>query len=66
MAPQEQMDDAPEATFGKVHVPYGEDGSGHYSLATKGCFDVIEQSKPICMKALGDVALGSAGEAFVL
>ena len=40
------------ASFGKVHVPYGEDGSGHYTLATKGCFDVIENAKELCLEAL--------------
>ena len=31
-----------DTTHGKVHVPWGADGSGKYTLATKGCFDVIE------------------------
>lgn len=28
--------------FGKAHVPYGADGAGLYSAATRGCFDVVQ------------------------
>ena len=28
------------------HLPYGSLGSSLYSLATKGCFDVIENATP--------------------
>eukprot|EP00043_Microstomoeca_roanoka_P006460 m.62908 g.62908 ORF g.62908 m.62908 type:complete len:418 (-) comp13421_c4_seq1:361-1614(-) len=34
------------------HIPYGQEGTGFYSLATKGCFDVINNSKPLVMESL--------------
>lgn len=37
--------------FGISHVPLGKFGSGLYSLATQGCFDVIEASKPLVINA---------------
>eukprot|EP00043_Microstomoeca_roanoka_P016298 m.165831 g.165831 ORF g.165831 m.165831 type:complete len:236 (+) comp16433_c0_seq3:268-975(+) len=34
------------------HLPYGEEGAGFYSLATKGCFDVINNSTDLVMECL--------------
>jgi hypothetical protein len=44
-----------ERAFGKAHVPYGEDGKGVYTLATKGCFDVIDNATEMCLDALKQV-----------
>ena len=44
-----------EKAFGKAHVPYGEDGKGVYTLATKGCFDVIDNATEMCLDALRKV-----------
>ena len=35
------------------HVPWGGLGSGTYTAATKGCFDVIARTQPCVQKALG-------------
>ncbi|EGD77481.1 hypothetical protein PTSG_08577 [Salpingoeca rosetta] len=35
------------------HVPYGKEGTGFYTLATKGCFDVIGNSTDLCQEAMG-------------
>ena len=34
------------------HTPFGEEGSGFYSDATKGCYDVIANAAPIVLDAL--------------
>lgn len=41
--------------FGKVHVPLGADGEGLYSIATRGCFTVIENATQLVMRALEEV-----------
>jgi indole-3-acetate O-methyltransferase len=46
----------PLATFVEAsgkHVPWGGLGSGTYTAATKGCFDVIARTQPLVQKALG-------------
>lgn len=45
------------SAFGKVHVPYGADGSGTYTIATLGCFNVIQEAAPIVLNALGKIEL---------
>ena len=47
------VDEVEEAEL--KHTPYGEDGSGYYSEATKGCYDVIENAKEIVSKAVDQV-----------
>lgn len=37
------------------HVPYGAVGSGFYSDNTKGCYDVVQRSRPLALAALADV-----------
>jgi len=37
------------------HDPYGEDGSGFYSDNTKGCYDVILNSKDLAEKCVVDI-----------
>jgi len=51
-----------EKSLGKAHVPYGDDGKGHYTLATKGCFDVIENATALCVEALRGVPLPPASQ----
>ena len=34
------------------HLPYGAEGTGYYSEATKGCFDVIANAKPLVLEAV--------------
>ena len=34
------------------HVPYGERGSSNYSLATRGCFDVMHQATPMVLNCI--------------
>uniref|UniRef100_A0A0G4HAX1 Methyltransferase type 11 domain-containing protein n=1 Tax=Chromera velia CCMP2878 TaxID=1169474 RepID=A0A0G4HAX1_9ALVE len=36
------------SSFGKVHVPWGSEGSGKYSASTLGCFTVIRNAIPLC------------------
>lgn len=43
------------AETGGKHVPFGERGSGHYSAATKGCFDVIARCQGPALAALDRV-----------
>eukprot|EP00213_Chloropicon_mariensis_P003828 CAMPEP_0197475098 /NCGR_PEP_ID=MMETSP1309-20131121/6539_1 /TAXON_ID=464262 /ORGANISM="Genus nov. species nov., Strain RCC998" /LENGTH=382 /DNA_ID=CAMNT_0043014993 /DNA_START=222 /DNA_END=1370 /DNA_ORIENTATION=- len=53
-----------EEAFGKAHVPYGDDGKGHYTLATKGCFDVIDNATSLCTQALETVPVGEGAFTF--
>lgn len=55
------------------HVPIGEAGSGYYSDNTKGCYDVIENSTPMMLRATESVLQARAargaqtsGEPFVI
>lgn len=34
------------------HSPYGAEGSGYYSEATKGCYDVIANAQPLVLEAV--------------
>lgn len=38
-----------DSAFGKSHVPFSEKGEGVYSLATQGCFDVINNAKEVVL-----------------
>jgi hypothetical protein len=40
------------------HTPYGSDGSGLYSLATRGCYDVMRNAKADVLSA-GERALAA-------
>jgi hypothetical protein len=40
---------------GGKHVPFGASGSGHYSAATKGCFDVIARCEAPALAGLDRV-----------
>lgn len=41
--------------LGTVHVPWNSDGTGKYSLATQGCFDVIERAYTTVNAALNSM-----------
>ena len=68
-APARLPDDAPrwrrsavwqaEEQGGK-HVPFGGLGGGYYSDNTKGCYDVINNAKPIMMEACASVLAARA------
>jgi len=45
---------------GGKHVPFGGLGGGYYSDNTKGCYDVIENAKPIVMEACAAVLAARA------
>jgi len=52
---------------GLKHTPYGAEGTGFYSEATKGCYDVIEHAKPMVLGAVERAlasrkARGAAGQ----
>ena len=40
---------------GGKHVPYGSLGSSLYSLATKGCFDVIDNATPMVLTCIQQI-----------
>ena len=51
---------------GGKHVPFGGLGGGYYSDNTKGCYDVINNAKPIMMEACASAPgarVGTAGVA---
>jgi len=52
---------SPKKTVGKLHVPLGEDGAGLYSEATKGCFNVIDASRPLVEDAIASIPKPAAG-----
>lgn len=45
---------------GEKHTPYGDIGSGHYSDATKGCYDVFDKMSRLVMDSV-EHALASRG-----
>lgn len=53
--------DTDSAALGKAHVPYGDQGTGVYSLATQGCFDVINKSRDIVIPSF-TAALNDASQ----
>jgi hypothetical protein len=45
--------DAEEAEEAALkHSPYGAEGAGYYSEATKGCYDVMDNAKPMVLEAV--------------
>mmetsp|Transcript_8437 Transcript_8437/g.19139 ORF Transcript_8437/g.19139 Transcript_8437/m.19139 type:complete len:392 (-) Transcript_8437:114-1289(-) len=55
-----------DTTHGKVHVPWGADGSGKYTLATKGCFDVIANCWDLLEKACAEIPLPENNKPFII
>ena len=46
-----------------VHVPYGKDGDGFYSLNTLGCFNVIKNAEDLALQQAAKACAAKSGHA---